>query len=75
MWRDGKLFATCKDGHACLDAYVDDYALADDFPGSLQQHSSSDHTTAYLYCGFQYLAPITEIDELITRLNDITRMT
>jgi uncharacterized protein len=27
MWRDGRLLATCKDGHAHLNAYLDDYAL------------------------------------------------
>ena len=26
MWRDGRLLATCKDGHAHLAAYLDDYA-------------------------------------------------
>ncbi len=27
LWRDGRLLATCKDGHAHLDAYLDDYAF------------------------------------------------
>ena len=27
MWRDGRLLATCKDGRAHLDAYLDDYAF------------------------------------------------
>ena len=27
MWQDGRLLATCKDGHAHLNAYLDDYAL------------------------------------------------
>ncbi len=27
MWRDGRLLATCKDGRAHLNAYLDDYAL------------------------------------------------
>jgi uncharacterized protein YyaL (SSP411 family) len=27
LWRDGRLLATCKDGRAHLDAYLDDYAL------------------------------------------------
>jgi len=27
MWRGGRLFATCKDGHAHLNAYLDDYAF------------------------------------------------
>jgi hypothetical protein len=27
MWRDGRLFATCKDGRAHLNAYLDDYAF------------------------------------------------
>ena len=27
MWRDGRLAATCKDGRAHLNAYLDDYAL------------------------------------------------
>ncbi len=26
LWRDGRLLATCKDGHAHLDAYLDDHA-------------------------------------------------
>ena len=27
MWRDGRLFATCRDGRAHLNAYLDDYAF------------------------------------------------
>jgi uncharacterized protein YyaL (SSP411 family) len=27
LWKDGRLLATCKDGHAHLDAYLDDHAL------------------------------------------------
>ena len=27
LWRDGRLLATCKDGHAHLAAYLDDYAF------------------------------------------------
>ena len=27
LWRDGRLLATCKDGHAHLGAYLDDYAF------------------------------------------------
>ncbi|AOU97170.1 thioredoxin [Acidihalobacter yilgarnensis] len=27
LWRDGRLLATCKDGHAHLPAYLDDYAF------------------------------------------------
>ena len=27
MWRDGRLLATCKDGRAHLNAYLDDYAF------------------------------------------------
>ncbi|MCP5140793.1 MAG: thioredoxin domain-containing protein [Gammaproteobacteria bacterium] len=27
LWRDGRLLATCKDGRAHLDAYLDDYAF------------------------------------------------
>jgi len=27
MWRDGRLLATCKDGHSHLNAYLDDYAF------------------------------------------------
>jgi uncharacterized protein YyaL (SSP411 family) len=27
MWRDGRLFATCKDGRAHLNAYLDDYVF------------------------------------------------
>ena len=27
MWRRGRLFATYKDGHAHLNAYLDDYAF------------------------------------------------
>ena len=27
MWRDGRLLATCKDGHAHLNAYLDDHAF------------------------------------------------
>ncbi|HSD82820.1 MAG TPA: thioredoxin domain-containing protein, partial [Anaerolineae bacterium] len=27
MWRDGQLLATCKDGHAHLNAYLDDHAF------------------------------------------------
>ena len=27
LWRDGRLLATCKDGHAHLNAYLDDYAF------------------------------------------------
>jgi uncharacterized protein YyaL (SSP411 family) len=27
MWKDGRLLATCKDGRAHLDAYLDDYAF------------------------------------------------
>jgi len=27
LWRDGRLMATCKDGHAHLNAYLDDYAF------------------------------------------------
>ena len=28
MWKDGKLLATSKDGHAHLDAYLDDMQIA-----------------------------------------------
>ncbi|MBX3695832.1 MAG: thioredoxin domain-containing protein [Steroidobacteraceae bacterium] len=30
LWRDGRLLATCKDGRAHLNAYLDDYALLAD---------------------------------------------
>jgi len=30
LWRDGRLLATCKDGHAHLPAYLDDYAFLAD---------------------------------------------
>ena len=28
LWKDGRLLATSKDGHAHLNAYLDDYALS-----------------------------------------------
>ena len=46
-----------------------------ELPGSLQQREAIAETTAYLCSGFQCLAPITEKEEFITRLNDITKMT
>jgi hypothetical protein len=37
MWRDGRLLATCKDGRAHLNAYLDDYAYLADAVLELQQ--------------------------------------
>ena len=38
MWRDGRLLATCKDGTAHLNAYLDDYAFMLDALLELMQH-------------------------------------
>jgi len=37
LWRDGRLLATCKDGHSHLNAYVDDYVFLADAILELQQ--------------------------------------
>ncbi|MGH8275493.1 MAG: thioredoxin domain-containing protein, partial [Steroidobacteraceae bacterium] len=37
LWRDGRLLATCKDGRAHLNAYLDDYAYLADAVLELQQ--------------------------------------
>jgi uncharacterized protein len=37
LWRDGRLLATAKDGHAHLDAYLDDYVYLADAVLELQQ--------------------------------------
>ncbi len=37
LWRDGRLLATCKDGRAHLNAYLDDYAFLADAVLQLQQ--------------------------------------
>ena len=37
LWRDGRLLATCKDGNAHLNAYLDDYAFLADAILELQQ--------------------------------------
>ncbi len=37
MWRDGRLLATCKDGRAHLNAYLDDYVYLADAVLELQQ--------------------------------------
>ncbi len=43
LWSDGRLFATCKDGHAHLSAYLDDYVfLIDAILERLQIHWNSD---------------------------------
>ena len=38
LWRDGRLLATCKDGRAHLNAYLDDYAFLLDALIELMQH-------------------------------------
>ena len=38
LWRDGRLLATCRDGHAHLNAYLDDYAFMLDALLELMQH-------------------------------------
>jgi uncharacterized protein YyaL (SSP411 family) len=38
LWRDGRLLATCKDDHAHLNAYLDDYAFLLDALIELMQH-------------------------------------
>ena len=38
LWRNGRLLATCKDGHAHLNAYLDDYAFLLDALLELMQH-------------------------------------
>ncbi len=38
LWRNGRLLATCKDGHAHLNAYLDDYAFLLDALIELMQH-------------------------------------
>ena len=38
LWRDGRLLATCKDGRAHLNAYLDDYAFLLDALVELMQH-------------------------------------
>jgi uncharacterized protein YyaL (SSP411 family) len=37
LWRNGRLLATCKDGHAHLNAYLDDYVYLADAVLELQQ--------------------------------------
>ncbi|MEA3410640.1 MAG: thioredoxin domain-containing protein [Pseudomonadota bacterium] len=44
LWRDGRLLATCKDGRAHLNAYLDDYAfLIDALLESLQLQWRAEH--------------------------------
>ena len=38
LWHDGRLLATCKDGHAHLNAYLDDHAFLLDALLELMQH-------------------------------------
>ena len=38
LWQNGRLLATCKDGHAHLNAYLDDYAFLLDALLELMQH-------------------------------------
>ena len=38
LWKDGRLLATCKDDHAHLNAYLDDYAFLLDALIELMQH-------------------------------------
>jgi len=41
LWQNGRLLATCKDGHAHLNAYLDDYAFLLDALLELMQHELS----------------------------------